>query len=71
MHNRIINISDINMNLEKAIKENIRKRWDQNLYLDYQKKHKKLELSLYQSVEEDYETREGRYSPEIRLNTYQ
>ena len=58
------------MNLEKAIKENIRKRCDQNLYLDYQKKHKRLELSLYRSVEDDYASREGRYSPEIRLNTH-
>ena len=53
------------MNLAHAIKENIRLRCDNNLYLEYQSKHKKLSLSLFESVEAAYATKEGRYSPEV------
>ena len=57
------------MDLVKTIKANIRERRDENLYLDYQQKHKKIELSLYKSVEESYATRDGRYSPEVLVNS--
>ena len=65
INNRIINITDVDMNLEHAIKENIRLKCDDNLYLEYQSKHKKLALSLFESVEDAYATKEGRYSPEV------
>ncbi|KAK8807625.1 hypothetical protein WA171_000578 [Blastocystis sp. BT1] len=65
INNRIINITDVDMNLEHAIKENIRLKCDDNLYLEYQSKHKKLALSLFESVEDAYATKEGRYSPEM------
>ena len=55
------------MNLEHAIKENIRLKCDDNLYLEYQSKHKKLALSLFESVEDAYATKEGRYSPEVMI----
>ena len=67
MNNRIINITDVDMNLEHAIKENIRLKCDDNLYLEYQSKHKKLKLSLFESVEDAYATKEGRYSPEVMI----
>ena len=68
-HNRIINIQDINIDLAKTIKANIRERCNDNLYFTYQQKHKKIELSLYESVEDSYATRDGRYSPEVLVNS--
>lgn len=64
-HNRVININDTGLDLEKAIRDNIKLHCDDNLYANYQSRHKKLELSLYASVEETYATKEGRYSPEV------
>lgn len=68
--NRVINISDINIDLEKAIRDNIKLHSENNLYANYQSRHKKLELSLYESVEETYATKEGRYSPEVIVTSH-
>ena len=61
----MININDTGLDLEKVIRDNIKLHCDDNLYANYQSRHKKLELSLYASVEETYATKEGRYSPEV------
>ena len=46
----MINVNDTGLDLEKAIRDNIKLHCDDNLYANYQSRHKKLELSLYASV---------------------
>ena len=53
--------------LEKLVREDIQKHVGNNLYYEYQQKHKGVTLSLHQSVEEEYQQNEGRYSPEVLL----
>ena len=49
------------------MREDIQKHVGNNLYYEYQQKHKGVTLSLHQSVEEEYQQNEGRYSPEVLL----
>ena len=64
-NNRVSTISDVDCNLESMIRENIRLHANNNMYLEYQQKHKEVALSLHQSVEDEYKLKEGRYSPEV------
>lgn len=68
-YNRVIDITDVNCDLEKRVRQDIQKHAHSNLYLDYQQKHRPVVLSLHQSVEEEYAQSEGRYSPEVLLPT--
>lgn len=64
-NNRVIDITDVDCNIESMIRENIRQHADNNMYIEYQQKHKDLSLSLHQSVEDEYKLKEGRFSPEV------
>lgn len=64
-HNRVIAISDVDCNVKAMIRDSIRQNAKSNLYSEFQKKHKDVALSLHHSVEEEYQTKEGNYSPEV------